>query len=235
MLSLVLQLVARRHVLALLVSAAGHLAILLALLPPSSPPPERVELMAMPVLLIEERAVVPSATSPATPNPSRSAPSARPATIRPARTHSETSRLSSDDTEQPSAGSGLSDSELAGAATAGAGGAGGACDMARSLQSALRTDPLVQTAVAGLADRAVMVWNGDWVRKQGEDGKGLAAVREAMMWHVAFAPQACRSQTVHGLVLFSLNDAQGSARLAIGKGEWRWSDLLAAHAAASGG
>jgi hypothetical protein len=68
-----------------------------------------------------------------------------------------------------------------------------------------------------------MVWNGDWVQGRGEDGKGLAAVREAILWEVGFAPAACRAQPVHGLVLLSMN---GATRLAVGAGDWRWSDLL---------
>jgi len=31
---------------------------------------------------------------------------------------------------------------------------------------------------------------------------------------------------VHGIVLISLADGPGSARLALGSGVWRWSDLL---------
>jgi hypothetical protein len=124
-------------------------------------------------------------------------------------------------------GAGLSDSELAGAAVAGSGAPGGACDMARQIQAALRKDPLVQAAMAeavrGAGGRAIMVWNGDWVQNNGEDGKGLAAVREAIMWEVAFAPPACRAEPVRGLVLMSLN---GSTRLALGERQWRWSDLL---------
>jgi hypothetical protein len=124
-------------------------------------------------------------------------------------------------------GDGLSDSQLAGAATAGGGGApGGDCDMAARVQSALRKDPLVRAAVAGSAGKATLVWDGDWVRSHGEDGKGLAAVREAIIWEVAFAPEACRTEPVRGLVLLSMNEAAGSARLAVGAAEWRWSDLL---------
>jgi hypothetical protein len=124
----------------------------------------------------------------------------------------------------------LNDSQLAGAASAGegigGGGGGGACDMAHAVQQALRRDPLVHTAVRG-ADRmgkAIMLWNGDWVRTGVQDGKGLSAVREAIVWEVAFAPEACRHQPVHGMVVLSLAD--GSTRFAIGAGEWRWSDLL---------
>jgi hypothetical protein len=133
----------------------------------------------------------------------------------------------------------LSEAQLAGATVAGSGsgagagaGGGGVCDMARLLQTALRRDPLVRTAVAGSAGKAIMVWNGDWVQGRGEDGKGLAAVREAIMWEVAFAPKACRSQPVRGLVLISLNDTPGAVRLAVGSGVWRWTDLLTPRRAA---
>ena len=134
--------------------------------------------------------------------------------------------------DPPGAGddSGVSDSELAGAAGAGGGGgSGGTCDMAARLEAALSKDRLVRSAVASYAGRAVRVWNGDWVRGGAEDGKGLAAVREAIMWEVGFAPPACRSQAVRGLVVVRVPGAQGSIRLALGAGQWRWSDLLGAH------
>ena len=74
--------------------------------------------------------------------------------------------------------------------------------------------------------KATLVWNGAWIRSPGQDGEGLAIVREAMMTHIAFAPAACRADPVRGLVLISLSDAPGASRLALGAGEWRWSDLL---------
>ena len=84
----------------------------------------------------------------------------------------------------------------------------------------------MQTAVedANRSGKAIMLWNGDWVRTGGQDGKGLSAVREAVLWEVGFAPEACRNQRMHGMLLLSLAD--GSTRFAIGSGEWRWSDLL---------
>jgi hypothetical protein len=106
----------------------------------------------------------------------------------------------------------------------GQGGGGGQCDMAARVQAALRKDPLARAAVHAAGGGAIVVWNGDWVQATTEDGKGLAAVREAITWEVAFAPAACRLQRVRGPVLLSLND--GSARLTVGAGEWRWSDLL---------
>ena len=127
----------------------------------------------------------------------------------------------------------VSDAELAGAGNAesgqagGAGGAGGACNMTRRLQTALRKDPQVRAAVAEAhRGRALMVWNGAWVRHPGQEGAGLAAVREAIQWEVAFAPETCRKTPVRGLVVLSLNDGPGAARLAVGSGEWRWSDML---------
>ena len=123
----------------------------------------------------------------------------------------------------------LSDVEIAGAATAGSGAGGGAgCDMTRRLQAALRKDALVQAAVRAPAasGKALRVWDGDWVQNGGQDGRGLAAVREAILWEVGFAPEACKAEPMHGLVLLSLNDGPGSTRLAVGAGEWRWSDLL---------
>jgi hypothetical protein len=104
--------------------------------------------------------------------------------------------------------------------------------MVSHLQKALRKDAVVQAAAAkahratGGRGKALLVWNGDWLRDPAEDGHGLAGVREAIMVEVAFAPAACRAQPMHGLVLVSLNDTPGSANLALGSGAWRWTDLL---------
>lgn len=121
----------------------------------------------------------------------------------------------------------MSDSQLAGAASVGEGGdPGGACNMGRLVQQALRRDPLVRAAVenAHRLGKAIILWDGDWVRTGGEEGKGLSAVREAIMWEVGFAPEACRNMPVHGLVLLSLADK--NTRFAVGSNAWRWSDLL---------
>ncbi|WP_292100489.1 hypothetical protein [Brevundimonas sp.] len=144
----------------------------------------------------------------------------------------------------------LSDAQLAGATTAGSGGgaggrggaggtggAGGAgageggCDMVRWLQDALREDPEVRAAVTRAQGevgpgKALLVWNGDWIRNPGEAGEGLAGVRQAIAMEVAFAPHACRVQPMRGLVLISFSDAAGGPRLVLGKGAWRWGDML---------
>lgn len=138
-----------------------------------------------------------------------------------------TSPLAASDSPDAGQDSEVSAAELAGAASAGGGGGGGPCDMASRVQSALRKDTIVRSAVASLAGKAIRVWNGDWVQSHGEDGKGLAAVREAVMWEIAFAPPACRSEPVRGLVVMSVDSPEGRVRLALGAGQWRWSDLLA--------
>lgn len=150
------------------------------------------------------------------------------------------------ETRQPMPG--LSDAQLAGAIVAGNGiglgtgsGSGGggdgdgaaACDMVRRLQDALRRDPDIraavmrETALAGPGARGVHVWNGDWIQSPTQEGKGLAGVRQAIALEVAFAPAACRSQAMRGLVVLSIGDGARPARLALGGGAWRWTDLLA--------
>ena len=145
----------------------------------------------------------------------------------------------------------VSDAQLSGAATAGGvgaggnggtgsgaaggggsgSGAGGSCDMVRRVQDALRTDPDIVAAVTqargstGGPGRTPLVWNGDWIQSPGQEGKGLAGVRQAIALEVAFAPEACRDQSMRGLVVIAFSDAPGAPRLALGTGRWRWSDL----------
>lgn len=104
--------------------------------------------------------------------------------------------------------------------------------MVRLLQDALRDDPRVARAAAeahaalNASGRAMLIWDGDWLQSRGEAGKGLAGVRQAVALEVAFAPAACRDQPMRGIVLVALDDRPGGVRLALGRGQWRWSDLL---------
>lgn len=143
----------------------------------------------------------------------------------------------------------LGEAQLAGALTAGIGaggpagpggsgaggagsgsGAGGPCDMVKRIQEALRSDPEVRAAISQAhrtegSGRALLVWNGDWIQNPGQAGKGLAGVRQAIGLEVAFAPAACRSQSVRGFAVITLADTPGAPRVALGTAAWRWSDL----------
>jgi hypothetical protein len=230
----------RRRLLVAALSAAGHLGLLLVLLSaPSYAPPIAVEPAPIPVQLVTPPRPPDAAPPAPEPEPTPAPPNPTPVKPPPPRRIARPTPAPPPDVEPIAAGEGptdqgdanaeVSDAELAGAATAGSGsGSGGrGCDMTRWLPNALRKDRLVQAAVAEAhRGKALRVWDGDWVRHAGQEGNGLAAVREAIMWEVAFAPVACRNEPVHGLVLISLNDGPGSARLVMGSGRWRWSDLL---------
>lgn len=197
------------------------IAVALITLPePKTPPPPR----ETPTPAPEAKAAPPKAAPPKA--PPKDAPTQAIARI--ARTPTAVAALPAAAVSAPTSGQGVSDSDLAGAQTVDSGDGGGRpCNMARRVQDALRKDPLVQNAVAGLGSRAVRVWDGDWIWLDGEDGKGLTAVRQAMMWEIAFAPPECRAQAMHGLIVLS-PDRSGT-RLVVGLGDWRWSDLLTPH------
>lgn len=236
----------RRRALGMAFSLAAHGLILAALFlapvevlkPPFEPP-------AVTVALLDGRSLAPAPTPPAEPAP----PSPKPPTppkpavrapkkpvVKPvARRHRVRSPAASADVESASAEDApiavanpeLSAAQLAGAASAGDGPPGGPCDMAGRLQQALRRDRLVHASVANYAGKAIKVWDGEWVWMPGDIGQGLTAVRQAMIWEIAYAPKDCRSQPMHGLVVFSVSGARGPVRLAVGEGDWRWTDLLA--------
>jgi hypothetical protein len=237
----------RRGLATASLSVAGHALVIFVLLSahrdtPKVAPPEPAP---MPVMLVEARPPAkvetpPAAPPPAAPPPAPVQPPPPPRNIaRPAR-HPRPDVAPLPASEGPSSEgvAELSDAQIASAATAGSGPSGRPCDMVRRLQAALRKDAQVQAAVADAhtagSGKPLFVWNGDWVRSHGQDGAGLAAVREAIMWEVGFAPEACRAEPVHGLIMISLNDGPGAARLVVGSGSWRWSDLLRPRPGGSG-
>ena len=235
----------RRRALIAVGSTLGHVAVVAVLVGVQPTPPQAVDLPPIVVQLVdpmpppppppapveEHKPDVPKAQpSPAKPKPPKPAIAARPPKTPPPR---DVVPVPAAEVAAPEEPVEVSDAELAGAGTAdsgpagGAGGTGGSCNMPRRLQAALRKDPRVRAAVAEAhRGRALMVWNGDWVRHPGQEGAGLAAVREAIQWEVGFAPEACRKQPVRGLIVLSLNDGPGAARLAVGGGDWRWTDML---------
>ena len=234
----------RRRLLVAAASLAGHAAVVLVLIGAQAETPAPVEAPPISVSLIDPPPPPPQQPEPEPPEPTPPAP---PQPTPPARAEPPPRRVVARPTpkpppevaplaaaaappaERPGDGeSRVGEGELASASRAGAGGAGGDCDMAGRLQRALRKDRMVRAAVASAtADGgAIRVWNGAWVRHPGQDGGGLAGVREAILWEVGFAPAACRSEPVRGLVLISLGEGAGAGRLVLGRGAWRWSDLL---------
>lgn len=232
----------RRRGLGVGLSMAAHVGIALAVLWTAPKPQKIYDPKPIVMQMVDERPTpapmmlrgpaplppAPAPPAPAKPTPTKAA--ARKAPPRPAAPPRHLVSAPAAAAAASDSGVEMSDAELAGAATVGSGGgggggSGGACDMAGRVQAALRKDVLAQNAVARFAGKAVRVWDGDWVWIPGDDGRGVAAVRQAMMWEIAFAPAACRTARVHGLVVLSAH----SARLAVGSGEWRWSDLLTPH------
>ncbi len=229
----------RRQLAIVALSLLGHGLAILALLSSRAEPPQVFDPEPMTVAMVE---LPPPPPPPPKPTPAPAAPAPTPPAPAPPPPPRIVARQAK--TPPPSVrpllavagprsdnGAELSDGELAQAATAGSGAPGRPCDMARHLQNALRKDPEVQAAVArakaeGSSGRAFRVWNGDWIRNPDQAGAGLAVVREAMMMEVLSTPAACRAEPRHGLVLISLNEAPGSARVVVGTGDWRWADLL---------
>ena len=184
----------------------------------------------------EPAAAPPVPPTPPQPPPKRAQKPPRPTEVQP---------IVAEVAPKPQPMPGLTEAQLAGATIAangvGSGGEGSGagagsgdtiCDMGQRLQAALRRDPEVRSAVinahreAGASARAILLWDGDWIQKGGQEGKGLAGVRQAIALEIAFAPAACRAQTMRGLVVLQLNEAGGPGRLALGESNWRWSDLL---------
>jgi hypothetical protein len=231
---------ARRRVLTAAFSLAGHGLALFVLLsaqpaPPTAPEPEPMSVALVapppppepppPPPPVPDR---PAAKTPVVAKPAPAKPPPRRRLARRAPPSPTVAPLIAASSPTADGPADVSDAEIASAGTAGSGnGSGRGCDMARRLQAALRRDPRVQAAVAEAhRGKAIRIWNGDWLRHGEQEGAGLAAVREAIMWEVGFAPEACRTEPVHGLILISLGDNPGSARLVVGRGAWRWSDVL---------
>ena len=103
--------------------------------------------------------------------------------------------------------------------------------MVQRIQDALRDDARIRQTAAQAqgtlgANQALLMWNGDWLLSPGQEGKGLAGVRQAIAVTVGFSSRACKAETVNGYVLLTLSDQPGAPRVALGGGRWRWSDLL---------
>ena len=223
-----------RFGVALGLSALAHGLIAVWLLLGAGPAPEAMrDPAAIPVALAPWPRLLPRPappSPPATPEPAEPAPpkgGAHDASVRRSASPAPTQQAAPEAPDAPAAPPALGEGDLAGAEVAGErASGGGGCGMAERLQAALRSDPLAREAVAGLGGQRLLVWDGDWTWVTGAEGKGLPAVRQALMWEVADAPAACRGEAVRGLVVLSVPASAGPVRLALGAPSWRWSDLL---------
>lgn len=214
-------------------SLSAPAPVAVQLVPPRpAPEPEPAQAQA------DEPSAEPAAPAPATPaNAPAKVLKPRPERTRPA---VSPTRVAATPTPAPiaveSGGYGFteaSDAQVAGAASTDGGGRGGGrgpggrCDMLGRLQASLRRDRMAQAAMTEAhRGRPILVWDGAWVRHPSQEGAGLASVREAILWEVGFAPEDCRQEQVQGTILISMSDQPGAARLVLGAGRWRWSDLL---------
>ncbi|HEY1224933.1 MAG TPA: hypothetical protein VGE54_06895 [Brevundimonas sp.] len=208
--------------------------IIVSLIQPPKPPPPAPEPAPVDDPVPAKASTSPSPSSPAPPRPDPQPPRPRPARVTP-----PANVPSVPASPAPSTGEAfvtVGEGQLAGATRAGSGSGsgsgsgdgGGSCDMVRRLQDALRADPDIRAAVSAAqgqvgSGRALLLWNGSWVRSPGQSGNGLAGVRQAIAVEVAFAPEVCRERAMRGLVLLTFADG---ARIALGGGQWRWGDLL---------
>ena len=246
----------QNRLLPIAVSLAGHVLVLTGLLwakadkpqdseptaisvaliqPPEPPPPPPPEKPSTPIGP-PEKAAAPASTKSVRADKPRPAPRS---SLRPTPAPQAVEPLPASPRPVSAPTLTVGEGQLASAGTAdgpgggtGAGGGGQGCNMVKLVQTALRKNARVRAAIAQAhpeavsAGKAILVWNGDWIRSGLQDGKGLAGLRQAIALEVAFAPEACRADPVRGLVLIKLGDGPGSVRLVMGHDRWRWSDLL---------
>lgn|GEM_PF-731965 len=129
-------------------------------------------------------------------------------------------------------GAGSGSGSGSGTGSSAARGPGARCDMLARISQAVRNTPQVRAAVDDLArdanarGQALVIWDGDWITTRGQDGRGLAGVRQAVSVSVAFAPAECKAEPVRGFVVIDLGEGDDAPRVALGKAQWRWNDLL---------
>jgi hypothetical protein len=104
------------------------------------------------------------------------------------------------------------------------------CDLAGALATDLGADPAARLALGRLPPEsrsvanAVMMWDGDWPSDTRQGPKAL--LRAMIQREIAAARPACRDEANTGPRLFLASGAGGAVAVALGSGDWRWSDLL---------
>ena len=108
------------------------------------------------------------------------------------------------------------------------------CDLSGAIQAALEGDPKTRDELALIPRQArsvanaVQLWDGVWVDPDSLGGPAITEpIRVAIVNTISQAPPACSDQTVVGPRLFAVADPRGTIIVALGSGQWKWSDLLA--------
>lgn len=107
------------------------------------------------------------------------------------------------------------------------------CDMVSGVEARMQADPAVLKALITLprdarsVANAVMLWDGAWTLDPSSSA-ALVALDQGLGRALNGAPQGCLDAQMLGPRLVTLRDAHGATLLAIGSGEWRWSQLSAA-------
>ena len=114
-----------------------------------------------------------------------------------------------------------------------AAGSGGGCDLTATVQSALRADPEIETALPMIPPErrsvanALALWKGGWVEPDARlPAQALDAIRDTMGRVVAAAPPACRSQILRGPRFIYLPGAGRTTVLSMGSGQWSWQEVV---------
>lgn len=118
--------------------------------------------------------------------------------------------------------------------------AGTGCGLSDTVQTALRSSPGVQGALAlmpadarSVAD-AALLWDGRWIDARVVGGNAaLVPIQNAVAAVVRAAATDCRNATITGPRLIYVSTAGGTRVLAFGSGSWTWSQVLGDSAPAS--
>lgn len=108
-----------------------------------------------------------------------------------------------------------------------------ACGVTDRLQRGLTGTPAVQAVLARVpldersVANAVVIWSDRWTSSDLLGGDAVAQpIRQVLTEQIALVSAACRNLVLRGPRLLVLPTTGGPTVLAVGSGEWRWSDLL---------
>ena len=120
-----------------------------------------------------------------------------------------------------------------------AGAPGASCDIGGAVQTALREDPVIHSAVllvpmrARSAANAVVMWNGQWIAPL-DAGRAAAldTLQTGIRQVIAAAQPDCRDRELTGPRFMLIPAGEATMVLVFGNASWKWSDLATAESGA---